>query len=302
VSEHSRLVEERLSAVGGRPSHLKDAALALGGLNWRFFSQAQSDTPLKLAAFVYAVLHLDIGGYELLKRTARRCGDARTEQLCERIASEKREMARHLSEEFDSAVEATLRLLRNRRQARRSWLSGDSRGSQESEVSFAGNLTRGACAGLVVTVPSSALMLIAHRRLPGHEQFELPPETITHELLRRAGDHRFRRGQRRKQAAGVTHFGFGAAAGSLYGALFGRAGGNALVGLSYGLAVWGVNYLGLMPASGLHEPATRDPWRRNLLILGANAVWGTALAFALRGMSPRRKRARTSTGDAAHRI
>ncbi len=69
--EHAKAVEQRLEALGTDPSTFKDEAMALGGVNWGLFFQAQSDTPAKLAAFVYAVLHLNIGGYELLKAHGR---------------------------------------------------------------------------------------------------------------------------------------------------------------------------------------------------------------------------------------
>lgn len=106
--QHSQLVEQRLETLGSDSSTTKDSALTVGGLNWGMFFQAQSDTPAKLAAFVYAVLHLEIGGYELLKRTANRAGDAETRRLCEEILTDKRTMALRLSGAFDSAVEATL--------------------------------------------------------------------------------------------------------------------------------------------------------------------------------------------------
>ncbi|MBW3541293.1 MAG: DUF892 family protein, partial [Planctomycetes bacterium] len=108
MREHARLVEQRLEALGSDSSKLKDAALAAGGVNWGLFFQAQQDTAAKLAAFVYAFLHLEVGGYELLKRTADRAGDTETTQLCERILAEKRAMADRVSEAFDSAIEATL--------------------------------------------------------------------------------------------------------------------------------------------------------------------------------------------------
>lgn len=113
IREHARLVEERLKALDSSSSKTKDSALALGGLNWGLFFQAQSDTPAKLAAFVYAVLHLEIGGYELLKRTARRIDDHETKQLCEKLIAEKRAMAVRLVDVFDSAVQTTLAALRS---------------------------------------------------------------------------------------------------------------------------------------------------------------------------------------------
>lgn len=105
---HAQAVEQRLEALGSDTSTLKDAALATGGFNWGLFFQAQSDTPAKLAAFVYAFIFLEIGGYELLKRTAERAGDAETQKLCEEMITLKRVMAQRLARGFDGAVEATL--------------------------------------------------------------------------------------------------------------------------------------------------------------------------------------------------
>ncbi len=106
--EQSRLVEERLEALGSSRSLIEDAALAFGAMNWSLFFQAQSDTPAKLAAFAYAFEHLEIAGYELLLRTARRAGDTATEALCERILAEERGMTARLAGLLDSAVDATL--------------------------------------------------------------------------------------------------------------------------------------------------------------------------------------------------
>jgi ferritin-like metal-binding protein YciE len=105
---HAELVEERLTQLGSDASAVKDRALQAGGLNWGWFFQTQSDTAPKLAAFVYAVLHLSIGGYELLKRTARRGADPKTAQLCERIISGKQQLAQRLADTFDSAVQSQL--------------------------------------------------------------------------------------------------------------------------------------------------------------------------------------------------
>jgi ferritin-like metal-binding protein YciE len=106
--EHARLVEERLEAIGGSTNALKDGALRLGALNWGLFFQAHPDTPGKLAAFAYAFEHLEIGGYEQLKRVARRTDDEQTAGLAERILAEERAAANKLSGTFDEVVEASL--------------------------------------------------------------------------------------------------------------------------------------------------------------------------------------------------
>ena len=105
--EQQRRVTERLQALGGSPSKLKDAAMRLGGLNWGTFFQAHPDTPGKLAAFAYAFEHLEIGGYELLARVATHAGDAQTATLAESIAAEERMAAEKLAAHFDRAVEAS---------------------------------------------------------------------------------------------------------------------------------------------------------------------------------------------------
>ena len=101
---HARMVEDRLDSLGGSVSRLKDAAMALGGTEWGLFFQALSDTPMKLAAFVYAFAHLKIAGYGLLRRTARRAGDAETAVLCERLERSERDRSRSLTELFPVAA------------------------------------------------------------------------------------------------------------------------------------------------------------------------------------------------------
>ncbi len=106
--DHAEAVEERLNALGGDPSTVKDAALRLGALNWGAFFQAPPDTPGKLAAFARAFEHLEIGGYEQLRRVAERAGDAETAALVERILAQEREAADRIAGAFDEAVTASL--------------------------------------------------------------------------------------------------------------------------------------------------------------------------------------------------
>lgn len=106
--DHVELVEERLRSLGGDPSSLKDAALRLGALNWTAFFRLHPDTPGKLAAFVRALEHLEVGGYEQLKRVSVRAGDEETAAVCDRILSQERQAAERLAGMFPQAVEASL--------------------------------------------------------------------------------------------------------------------------------------------------------------------------------------------------
>jgi ferritin-like metal-binding protein YciE len=107
--EQSELVQSRLTALGGDSSSLKDAAMRLGALNWSSFFQGHPDTPGKLVAFTYAFEHLEIGGYEQLKRVANAAGDAETAELAQTILGEERNAARSLANVFDEAALQSLR-------------------------------------------------------------------------------------------------------------------------------------------------------------------------------------------------
>ncbi|MBV8430851.1 MAG: DUF892 family protein [Solirubrobacterales bacterium] len=106
---HRRRVEERLEARGARPSKLKDAGLRLGALNWGAFFAAQPDTPAKLCAFTFAFEHLEIAGYELLRRVAERVGDPGTVELARSILAEERTAAQRLESLLPQALDASLR-------------------------------------------------------------------------------------------------------------------------------------------------------------------------------------------------
>jgi ferritin-like metal-binding protein YciE len=106
--EQRDLLAERLDALGGSPSAIKDAAMRLGALNWGMFFQAQPDTPGKLAAFAFALEHLEIGGYEQLRYVARKAGDEQTAAAVDRILSEEHTMASRLAGAFDRAASASL--------------------------------------------------------------------------------------------------------------------------------------------------------------------------------------------------
>jgi ferritin-like metal-binding protein YciE len=108
TEDHQRLVQERLEARGASPSRLKDAALRLGAVNWAVFFAAQPDTPAKLAAFVYAVEHLEIGAYEMLKRVAARAGDQPTVDSADVILAQEHAAAGRVRSRFDEALDGAL--------------------------------------------------------------------------------------------------------------------------------------------------------------------------------------------------
>lgn len=62
-----------------------------------------------LVAFAYAFEHLEIAGYEQLRRVAEQAGDGETADVAARILEQERNAAEKLAASFDRAVEASLR-------------------------------------------------------------------------------------------------------------------------------------------------------------------------------------------------
>lgn len=108
AEEQRQLLEDRLQEHGAKPSALKDAAIRLGALNWSLIFQAQPVTPAKATALVFALAHLKIAGYELLKRVAARAADDATVAMTERVLADERAGVALLSGSFDQAVDASL--------------------------------------------------------------------------------------------------------------------------------------------------------------------------------------------------
>ena len=105
---HAALLEDRLAELGGSHSIVKDAAMRVGALNWATFFEAHPDTTGKVAAFAYAFEHLEIAGYEQLRRVAETAGDAETARMVDGICGEERAAAATIAAEWDVAARAAL--------------------------------------------------------------------------------------------------------------------------------------------------------------------------------------------------
>jgi putative membrane protein len=144
----------------------------------------------------------------------------------------------------------------------------------------------GAAAGFAATVPMTGEMILAHRLLPRVQRHALPPRKITMNLADALG---VKHGLSRPQRTGATlaaHFSYGSAMGAVFGLLGPRvpgfqehAGARVASGIGWGLVVWALSYLGVLPALDLHRSATREPAERNLLMVLAHVVWGATLGL-----------------------
>lgn len=135
----------------------------------------------------------------------------------------------------------------------------------------------GAICGVVATGPMTAAMILWHRRLPARERYPLPPHEITGAVLEQSGLDVSP--AQVSVATLLAHFGYGGAAGALYGLVpVRRLPPPVGSGMIVGLLVWSLSYFGLMPALRVLRPATEHPVRRSALMLGAHFIWGITLS------------------------
>ena len=136
-------------------------------------------------------------------------------------------------------------------------------------------LLEGAFAGLIATVPMTLFMLAAQRILPRWQQYALPPEKLTDKFARRIGLRKHINKPQLLLASFVSHLGFGASAGAIYGPLTRIVPlPSILKGIVFGIVVWFANYLGWLPVVGMSEAANKQPIQRNALMIVAHVVWG----------------------------
>ncbi|MDQ3569500.1 MAG: DUF1440 domain-containing protein [Actinomycetota bacterium] len=134
-------------------------------------------------------------------------------------------------------------------------------------------LLSGAGAGLIATIPMSAVMFAAQRLSTVDE---LDPEIITETGLEAAA---VGGGETTENlVSSVAHLGFGAAVGALYGLVKPLVSAPPLLtGPLYGLVVAGANYQGWLPAMGILPPLSRRAPARISTVLLSHVVYGAVL-------------------------
>ena len=137
-------------------------------------------------------------------------------------------------------------------------------------------LARGALAGLAATVPMT--VVIGAGRAAGLMDTP-PPVEITENVAEQAGEQPDRQSPEFQAAWLAAHVGYGVACGVIFAAIRPALPRSDLVaGLLFGGAVWGVSYIGLMPALNLYPAAEDDSNQRQAVMIAAHAVFGTVLA------------------------
>lgn len=152
---------------------------------------------------------------------------------------------------------------------------------------IARRLLRGTIAGIKATVPMTAVMKLAFNMLPRKEKYPLPPREITMQVAEAGNVRRQLTEQQKSMLTLASHFAYGASVGTVYSLLLGHRRSTRITGAAYGALVWLGSYMGWLPALGLLSPATKHPFRRNLLMIAAHLVWGASLGSSVRAAQMR---------------
>jgi putative membrane protein len=143
----------------------------------------------------------------------------------------------------------------------------------------------GAVAGVAGTAAMTIPMLLATRL---GVLAQPPPKEIARRAAGRTGARRHLTHQEFKVAWLLSHFAYGAAAGSVFGLIGPRVPLNCLlVGAIYGTLLWAAGYLGLMPALGLYPlPRSVSP-PVVAVILPDHWIYGVVVAEVIERLRPR---------------
>jgi ferritin-like metal-binding protein YciE len=106
---HAERMKDRLAAHGGTPSMVRQAGGILGALAKMPLDMVRGDKAGRNARDGYATEHMEIAGYELLKRVAQRAGDDETVAACDEIIAQERAFAETIAANWDRFAELSLR-------------------------------------------------------------------------------------------------------------------------------------------------------------------------------------------------
>lgn len=139
-------------------------------------------------------------------------------------------------------------------------------------------VTKNMYAGFLATIPMTMVMIELFKHLPKREQYPLPPRVISMNIAKDLGVKKDMNEKEKLSFTFINHFLYGALAAVLYFPLTKKIKlNNQLSGISYGLAVWGASYLGILPALNLYPKVTKEPAKRNALMIISHIVWGSSL-------------------------
>jgi ferritin-like metal-binding protein YciE len=106
---HADRMAERLEAHGESPSAVKQLGGVLGALAKVPLDLVRGEKAARNARDGYATEHMEIAGYELLRRIAQKAGDEETATAAQEIIAEEKAMAKLIEQNWDRFTELSLK-------------------------------------------------------------------------------------------------------------------------------------------------------------------------------------------------
>jgi uncharacterized membrane protein YagU involved in acid resistance len=157
------------------------------------------------------------------------------------------------------------------------FLQDDLKKQEEKMKTFARGFWSGIFSTSIMTIGFFRLFKILRRE----EQAPLPPAQITDELSRKMGVSHKLTSPELENLTLLNHFGYGITFSLLYSALPQQYKTKPFVaGNLYGTVIWGLSYLGLLPAFNLKSTAYQMPPQKNAIMILLHLLWGSTLAYS----------------------
>jgi uncharacterized membrane protein YagU involved in acid resistance len=144
----------------------------------------------------------------------------------------------------------------------------------------------GALAGAVATGPMTGVMVLIHRWLPEERGERLAPEKVVEDVAESVGAEEVVEDVGKERVVWISHYGFGAAMGAIYGAVMTQprpVAERVASGVVFGLGVWAANYVVAFPAADFKASVEKEPGSRNAQMIVSHVVWGAVVGWLCRG-------------------
>lgn len=133
------------------------------------------------------------------------------------------------------------------------------------------SILKGALAGMIGGLAGAGAKMLAEKIFPPRVQGQIPPPVA---LAEQFAGHSLPEGQKQAAMQGI-HWGFGAAAGAVYGALVeAEPSLGAWKGAAFGLTLNKITHESLLPKLGLARPKEQQPAQERISEWVTHAVYG----------------------------
>jgi putative membrane protein len=143
------------------------------------------------------------------------------------------------------------------------------------------SILKGAVAGLIGGLAGAGAKMVAEKILPPRVAGQAPPRVI---LVEQVAGHPLSENKKRAVANGI-HWGFGAIAGAVYGAMVeAEPSLGAWKGAAFGLTLNKLTHESILPRVGLATPKEQQPAQERISEWVTHAVYGVFTDVVRRGV------------------